>query len=97
MIKKIVIVDDLVDAYDYLPHLKEMELSDLANYLNNTEEDDDWGGWYWDYDKHELFHPYIVLSEPKYDMVFIMKDTMTSEDYYPRPEIINFEIGRAHV
>jgi len=91
--KKVNLVDDIVHICAFLPHLKEMELKELEDYLN-PEEDDDWGGWYWDEDKKELFHPYIVLSDPGYDMLFIMKDAMTKDDEYPKPEIINFVFGQ---
>ena len=92
MIKKIKTVGDLADAYLYLPHLKEMELDDATTWLD-PHDDDHAFGWYWDDEKKELFRPIIVLSEPGWDMIFIMKESMEKDDDFFVTKYVNWWAG----
>ena len=91
MIKKIETVYDLYMACRHLSEFMGNPLEDLRDLLNEKAYVN---GWYWDDEKEELFSPFIVLSEPGYDMVFIMKSTMTEDDCYPRTELVNWVYGQ---
>lgn len=91
MIKKIETIYDLYMACRHLSEFIGNPISDLKNLLDDKTYEN---GWYWDDEKEELFSPLIVLSEPGYDLIYIMKESMTEDDCYPTMKYVDFMFGQ---
>lgn len=91
MIKKIKTIYDLYMACRHMPDFMENPLDDLKALLDDKTYEN---GWYWDDEKKELFSPLIVLSDPSYDLIYIMKESMTEDDCYPQMKYVDFMFGQ---
>lgn len=92
--KKIECFGDITDICEHIPHLKEMSLEDFNTWFIEHKDIYKWG-WFWNEEKKELFAPYLIMSAPEWDIIYIMKDKMSKDDDYPQAEIINFMYGQS--